>query len=85
MRSLLAASTLSAPGMAVSIVESIDLAHPRRDPERDREADRKGRGAGAGCARGLRAAFPLAPTVSVDDDDRAYPWLALTCEPLERL
>jgi len=29
--------------------------------------------------------FPPAPTVSVYHDDRIYPWLAITCEPLERM
>jgi hypothetical protein len=36
----------------------------------------------AGCFADL--AFPPAPTMSTYDDDRTYPWLALTCEPLER-
>jgi hypothetical protein len=36
----------------------------------------------AGCFADI--AFPPAPTVSVYDDDRTYPWLTLTCEPLER-
>lgn len=36
----------------------------------------------AGCFADL--AFPPPPTVTVYDDDRRYPWLDLTCEPLER-
>ena len=35
-----------------------------------------------GCFADL--AFPPPPTLSVYDDDRRYPWLDLTCEPLER-
>lgn len=35
----------------------------------------------AGCFADL--AFPPAPTMSTYDE-RTYPWLALTCEPLER-